>query len=672
MIADELFYPRFLRAVLFFLTATAAAHAADAGTTPLPWNVGDTVAGKWTVSSLERDEATVRLALSSDEIRSAVEIIGRRDDPRLPYKTRDYIVQPGMFPPPPTELLVALQNDLKQWERREGHVPFILGDRRKKSETRSAALILFLHAVLAVLLARMVAWKIKDDANLRRPAALAAALAAGLTVGMYAFTGARHIPTDWITVLHPGPSLTDITHLTGKGAHAGTNFARIAEQWASSPRLDLRDVLRMNIWLAGLNGIFFFLIARSVLGFLPAAGLTVLFATNPVIRTSALSEGPGQLLTFYLFCGALAACAFLRYESQDGKRAAWALSAILLLTLLCAMTRPESAGLGLMALAGAAYLLLFKDRDPLNVRTWSPAQKIGGCLALLILSLDIVEGPGIMWLADGARPLNPTIALLPLILWQYLPLGFAVLALFGLIHAFRHMGKFLGLPLGFVVLFRTYHDATIGVYCDMFRFSTLWMPSVFLFALFGWREIRAWTSKYFSSSAAAYALLALFLIPPAAAAQKFYWGGPSRRVAWDECPVLGHQQIETRFLVDALDRYPNKVFVARTVEGTGYSTTPKVRRWTFFGKPLPKTMSAEIGSKGPIPAALDAGFNAEDLIYFEGNDCHLKDSADCAKDIDDLRRVSLKVFDNPELCDQAQYGKHGKKIRLGLYRPAAE
>ncbi|MFA5140076.1 MAG: hypothetical protein WC728_12665 [Elusimicrobiota bacterium] len=522
-----------------------------------------------------------------------------------------------------------------------------------------------LYGSLAVLCAATFwSWLRLEPASRRR--ALVCLLLAAVWLTVFHARAGR-VPVDWVTPLHEGTGRTNLLQLYGEAAHSGLNFAFVRRLWLEPERRDLRDVVRMNTALAGLNACLYLLIAWSVLGrLLPALGFTLLFAANRNYVHAALSEVPGQLLTLFFLLGVLAAAVLRRCaRAPAGAWRAWsAWLMLVVLTLLAGWTRIECAMTGVLAAAlGLARLMGARDaggdflwRRLEKILGWGVLDKAGLLLLLAVLSVRWWDAPERWtWVPDGLRPFNPSFLLLPAFLWDYLPAGLVVLTLAGFAHSVRNIGGFLGLPVSLIVLYRTYHSAGSASYCDMFRYATHWTPMVLVLALFGWKEIASLLGPKARRAALALVLV-LFLIPPGGPVHALYSGGRASR---EHRLWRGHNQEEVRFLLKAMDENPDTVFVTRLTAG-----------WAFFGKPLPfvvfdKAGAASLGEE----LRGQRWVSHEKMLFYRGLDCSLEGMAQgCMEQVPGARPVRELEFANPRLCDPSEYdGGHAPRISLGLY-----
>lgn len=659
------------RALLLGLLLAPSGLFAETG--PIPWEKGDPVVGGWKIASVEPGREALSLGLALARERTAVEIVASRDDERLPYRTEHYTVQPMLGSNPPAALLKTLRDRLLDWEKMRGHVPFVLPEESSSRENRQESWFLLANAA-ALILFLFVLWDwTRIEPKWRNPTGAALGAAAAIAAVCFFFLSPEGVSTDWVTVLHGGRTEANLHHLYGRGVHAGPNFAFISKLWTWEHSLRLKDVVRMNLALAGVNAAFFLALGWRVLGkFQPALLLTLFFALNRCTLNATVSELPSQLITLYLFMGIVAGAVF---HERSGRSPA-ALALLALLSALVFMTRPEAAGVGIVALLVAGLILYTpatqRGKDCVASRLkpimkWKPWKKAALIAAIALFSLDIWFLPHKAgWLIEGLRPANPSFLLMPVVLQQFLPVGMVLLILLGIVHSFRKPAKFLGLPIALLVLFRIYHAAANGSFNHMFRFMSLFAPMAFFLALFGWKEVETFIKKKRARRIALGVLAALFLIPPTGAAYRFYRSGLSNDPARESRLLDGNNQLEIRYLLNAMESRPDCIFVSKTA-GTEHHTGRFERtRWAFFGAPLSAVRFVE--NSASLQRTLRGQFWLPACVFFyRGLYCDLLGTDRCAAETQGKEPIDPVRFANRNPASLSEYGRFDEAIRLGLY-----
>ena len=610
------------------------------------------------------------------------------------------------------------------------------------------AWLLAAHLALPVLFA-LVLWDwSRLEPAWRMRILVALLLAAAGSAIFLAFVRADSIPIDWVTPLSRGRGLRILNELYGKGVHAGPNFRFILDLMTGGGPLHLRDVVRMNLWLAGLNGLFFLMAAWRILGrFWLAIPLAAIFALNRNSVHAALADTPAQLMTAYFLIGSLAASVFSRRVADSPVRAGVALTLLAVAAMLAAGTRVEMAVIGAAALAvSLARLTIFRSQPDFisrhlrGVLDWSLWQKVFLVATLAALSIERgAQGDKLDWALGGLSPLNPSFLLFPVVLQSFLPFGAFVLAMVGFCYAVRNLGAFLGLPIALLLLFRVYHSSVMWIYddircvivrsvahlmlaalllavlawkdilklvagrwpgrrartiaraglfvglpaavllssgayyhacaessyCEILRFTTHLAPFAMFLGLFGWRELSTiiaarWPGRY--PQAIGFSLLVvLFIFPPGRAIHAFYQDGKAD-TSWLR---RSHLQEEIRYLLRAMDRYPDAVLVTRLARRP---SDPYVfGGWAFFGKTLPKVLLDTDDASSLEEILSRHAWLPRRTLYYHGLDCNFLDGRACPESAAGLRMLDERVFKNCHLCDPSEYGAYADTLRLAVY-----
>lgn len=549
-------------------------------------------------------------------------------------------------------------------------------------DAASTASLVAHGAALLLVAALLVAWCRLHPK--RRAVTVIAAIAMGAFTVFMRRVPSSAIPAAWATTLQEGLDAKNIRALHGLGAHAGRNFEIVIRALADTDMPTLRDVVRMNLWLAGLNAIAFFAFARHALERRWTAALfTLVFVCNLVSLHASVSELPSELCVSYFFLGVVGAAVL-----GEGARAPrWtkpaAFALLALLTGLAAFTRLEIAGIGALAIAvSAAPLALGEDRwarargaalERLRgIPAWSLRRKVIVALALIVpapFAHSLLSG----WVTEGLHPLNFSFLTMPGVLWLlWLPLGVVVLSVLGVIHSVRHFERFLGLPLALIVLYRTYYSASHLTFYELLRYMTFLTPIALFLGLFGFREValasarRGWSPRWKENAALIVAGLCSVL-PMSGLREHFQHGDYSARFGVRDVLLTRNQQIEVRYMLELMDQSPECVFIARTSR-SDYNRGPiDAYDLTIFGRPL------------RVPILVDdRGERLEDVLQrlapqvrcarvFRGLDCNLTNSDGCPALTEGRRLLERRTFGTLPYNDVPERGEAGPIVDLSVY-----
>jgi len=689
---------RSLQGLLIFMALTGAV-AAPAGEESLPWKKGDVPVPGWVVKDAFWHGEFSRFSLMKGEVVTCVEVRYRREGDPDEWSSRFYRIQPCPYFEADEPLLRSLLDDLRGRERSPESKPFAQ-ELPVTADTVTPPLTFYpmgFYAALngiAVLLCLLlaVAW-LRRIPEGRLCAAAGAALAAGVVIAALLAWDPARVPAGWITILHEGYGYQNVMHLYGYGVHAGDNFLVLQELWSGnqayhSGSVVLRATLSVNVCLAIVNTIFFFVVVRLVSGkYWTALLLAFFLAANLNFINASASETPAQLVFSYILMGVPAA-AHLNSGGRTGRAAAYlAMAELCLLGFLLCATRVDMIVLVLPALL-AGVLQLFSLGPRILARLgdlwrWArprwrwllPAAVAVGLASTLWWKGYHYDGdPRIGWAIDGLFPFNPSFLTPPRFLAVFLPLGLVLLIVTGTIGAFRRPLTTLLLPLSVLVLWRVYYSATHGYggpFYERFRFLTYLTPLFILLAAFGYRELTRWAGKISwirSHPRVLAAVLGLtFLVwwPPG-------WGGyfdsgHELENLPRKCMLLSrNQQTEVRYLLDLMDRHPECIFLTRTIK---YENPDEPRYiWGLFGRKVRTELFYQAeGDTLDGVAAAHAGRDACVLFYY-GLDCNKRSGDRCREQIEGRPLVEEHLLDNLQYTDFHGEDSHPDQIRLGVFR----
>jgi len=282
----------------------------------------------------------------------------------------------------------------------------------------------------------------------------------------FVFLDATRIPTNLVTPLQETLSRQNIYVLYGL-QKTDPSFLMLKVLLASFGRASpcLKNIVKMNLWFAVVNFIFFFFIAYHLLKKAPLALLfSVVFAFNLCSIHSAVSESDPQFMTTIFFLGILAASVADHPHTRKSRRKDAHLL-LVILTIVAGLAREEFALFGILALS---VILWNRHADNPNLQQlqtylysllrkfeeWPLRNKLLLIAGLIVPWVSIDLRPPWLWIVDGFHPLNPSIATFPFVLSFFLPAGVIVLFVIGMWHTLKLSRRFLLLPVAVIVLYR--------------------------------------------------------------------------------------------------------------------------------------------------------------------------------------------------------------------------
>jgi hypothetical protein len=489
------------------------------------------------------------------------------------------------------------------------------------------------------------------------------------------------VPTGWITVLMEGRGIRNIDQLYGRGAHFGTGYDMLIDSLTGHDARSLPGIVRFNLCLTAANAIIFFLIARHVLGSWVASGaFALLYVVNLNTVHVALSEGAGALGASHFWCGAVAG-AVIDDPRVSRRLRVCALFLLALVVGLAGLVRNEWLLVGGPAVALAATRVFGCEAAVQRAAAAGGGlvrSVVSGPLLLFVLaSLALLAVQCLPWMGHlsyaiaALAPLNVSFVLLPMKLAVFLPIGVIVLFILGVVHGARRWLASLLLPISSLILFKLYDSATRGIF-EGFRYLTFLTPIVFFLALFGFRELSGWAKRWewpwwWRRPAVLLLAMTLSVWQVSGPAESF---GRRHKVIGMVTPSLllsRNQQTEVRYLLDLTARYPDCVFLTKTVvsghegdERTGY-------RWTLFGLPLRSTRDLPAPVDDPGQSARRLVPDAPCLLFYRGLDCNLVGFDDCDSEARGRSPLEERVFENLPYSDPRDYGVHRPEIHLAVY-----
>ncbi len=539
------------------------------------------------------------------------------------------------------------------------------------------ALLVVLHVGLALAVGTALAAWVRVERQVLPDIVIAVAVLFAGSVLVFTTIGRDAIPLRWVTALHEGNQMVDLGQLWARSTHAGPNFRFLTEALASTPVPDIRDLVRMNLWLGAANLLLFLVMARQVVGGIvfPIL-LAMVYATNAAFIHGLVSELPAQAITAYTLLAIAASAPLIDERCPRWGRTA-ALLALALATTLVALTRVEVAGIGLCVLGVALLGRARSDRlfDELIAALRSCARWPLWAQVVLFVALAAVwQWAGWLdrgaWLIHGLHPLNPAWLTFPVVLWFFTSMPAVILTSLGIWWSARRRYLFLAYTIGVLVIFSIYFDASRGVFYNLFRLGITVTPVALLLIPLGWRRLqeiaaaRAWRPRW-----QAWAVAYLFFLQPllvAPAVPEFFRNGDDSEI-WPmrELPLARNNQREVRYLLDLKNRFPRCTFITRVVHGQRPSHEPTYDLIVFRGSGDDPPIRDPGGPLRDHAAALLG--NAPCAYFYRGLDCNLVHSDQCVDTVRGLVPSDRQSFANLPYNDAAHYGSLTATIELAVY-----
>jgi hypothetical protein len=539
---------------------------------------------------------------------------------------------------------------------------------------------------LALLVGVLGAWARRRPRVRRQalPGAVCVALAALL---LLLFFKPGQVPTGWITVFMEGRSIRNIQQLYGQGSHFGAGFSLLGEWLTGHDVTTFRAVVHANLCLAAVNTIIFYFLASYVLHSWWVSLLFVLgYTCNLNTLHAGVSETPVMLWTTHFFLGCIAAAVI-----DDESAALWlrrlAVLWLAVLVWLAGQLRSELLVLGVPAV-GAGVLRAW-GWEPAVRRVARRAANLLNELVAGPLSVFLVAAVGLAlleflpwptdivgWAIAGLRPLNLSFLSMFWTLGVFLAFGFVALSALGVIHALRRWLAFLLLPVSFVILLKVYASASHGALFERLRYLAFLTPVVFFFSLFGFRELAEWAQRWawppWWKRVAVLLLVMTFTAWQAPGPREIFRRRqqlpgvvtPGALLAWN-------QQTEVRYLLDLVTRYPDCVFLAKTVQTAWVADQRTGYQWTAFGAPVRQYREIPDRGESVEQVAEQLAPGSSCVLFYRSLDCDLVGLDGCEAETRGREPLEERVLENLPYSDISEYGAHRAEIRLGVY-PVAQ
>lgn len=540
------------------------------------------------------------------------------------------------------------------------------------------------NGVAIVLLAiALVAWARARPERRRLVLAAAASLALAATA-LALFLPTARVPIAWVTVLMEGPTVRNVEQLYGQGAHFGSGFSLLAHHLTGHDVSTLLAVVHLNLCLAALNAVLFFFLARAVLAsWWASLAFALVSAGNLDTLQATFSETPAVLWTTHFWLGCVAARIVADDADATPPVRRLALLALALIASLAALLRSELLVIGAPAVAvGTARLAGWEPAIRRAARRAAAGLRalVSGRLSILILvtvalaALELVQWPGneLGWMIAGLRPLNLSFLTLPASLAVFLPFGFVILFVLGMVHALRRWLAFLLLPVSTIVLFKVYASASHGVFFERLRYLTFLTPVALFIALFGFRELEDWARRWSWPSWWRRAAILLLVVSctvwqPAGPKEIFRRRQGLPGLATPGFLLSWNQQTEVRYLLDLVARHPQCVLLTRSARTTWVADQRTGYRWLAFGGPVRTLREIPDDGASVERVAGEIAPGSPCVLYYRGLDCNRLSSDACAADLAGRQPLEERVLENLPYNDITEYGAHRAELRLGVY-----
>lgn len=528
--------------------------------------------------------------------------------------------------------------------------------------------------VIAVVLALLtivllVAWMTQDRRHLLY---LVAGIAAAGVCLLLRFNDFGALSQD-LAVLQTGLSDMSIAHIFGKGNHFCQTCHTIPAAMSAigGDALPVQNAVALNRVLFLLNIVGF---AMAAMAFTRNMFLSIFFAfgvaMTPIVEVGFDTNYPSAFLTFLFLVGALAGTLFSARERAGRLVTAIAVAAMVLATFLAYRTRAETASAGLAALAVMAFtgtgLKLPKLKRP------SFSQILGAVFLMAVLqtlSMVLRHTPFPVWIIDGINPLAPSTAHAVSDVFMLLPMSMALLVFVGLWQMFKRPVYLLLAPVSILFLLKTATSASRFDLHTIFRMYSVVAPILLFAAMWGLRAFDEFLHSRVGDPRLRYLLLVLMIASfgigtPFSRREMrapISRGGVLESLEKDDSFLSLNPQLETKFLMQALDDHPDCTFRSRVIDLMAYARMNADRNDTRY---VDIWFSRDGISYKP-PAV-----EPSCLLHYRSLDCSVSGENECEsllQDVTPLREVSFhsRPYGNYLLVD------YNDPLTIGLYAPLA-
>lgn len=551
-----------------------------------------------------------------------------------------------------------------------------------------------LHLLTGLLLGGLLAVRMVRRPEERLPTALTLAAAVAWTALALNVVGPA-LPTDVWTLLQEGPTEQQLKLAVGQGTHTGPSYRAIWLEAVLRGPLDAREVITLNVWMAGIGALVFHRVASATAGQVIGTIFSLLLCLNSNYANSSVSDQPAPVIALLLLLGTIPLGAM---GPRAGRRERWVAGvALAALTADVAMVRMEAAGFGLLALVAWAVILVhpdpfgWEDRHAARLgalgarmlrEPWWPALALVLAWPLAAWLFQVVHFPTgetgrIGWLARAMPPYNLASLTLPLMLLTFLPLGATALATAGLGWSLARPLRSGGAAVGLLVLYATYHSAAHGHVPDvrmhvapfeLYRYTMLLAPVALLLAAPAWAALAPHPTVRRG-------LLLACLVPPLPEAMHLMPG--SETSTWTTgvgLPRFGliaqDPQIQARMLFAWRERAPACGMITRAMP-YGSIREDRADAYAWLG---PRTGGRVTEGERSFPRGTPMDQVLEDLLpgadcvlFIRSIDCNTVDGEDCSRWTQGLEPLELHELPHRPFIHTEHGPVFGDRVVLGIY-----
>ena len=523
----------------------------------------------------------------------------------------------------------------------------------------------------------------------RRWLPLAVVMATALTASLvFGFTDRMSVPLDSLNPLQEGTGLLTLERIHGSGAHSGAAFPALISALAKRDDLDLRDYVRVNVWLASLAvTLMFAIVVEWFDRYSAAVAAALLFGCNPLALRTIFSGLPATLLWVQLLLGVAAGVMAVDPTPAPRGVRSVASAAVVLIAALIAATRLE---LSLVVFPATAMVLWRTKRSPEQQRAREASLRVDSfpkfrlpVVAALLAWQVVVEvaqrrGELPLWARTamaasgllGGSSFDTCFALAGATSWVIV-----ALAGVGLLTTLGRPVRWALLPWTFAALARVYACAAHEVGFEMLRYAANVLPLSILFTLEGWGWVlRNWVPSKRQRELRTLALgtTIIWLVWGSAQGTRDVWlretdvsaAGTSVGSLID----LGRTpQHELRWLLEQVDLEPTCVFLSRVVSPARRDGAEEAR-WVAFGRPVGRVVIVSTTMQAAVEHAATIDPLGTCVRLYHGIDCarHGMEGA-CDADARGLELRAAKQIEVRAYADPTEYGRLHEYAQLAVY-----
>ncbi len=661
-----------------------------------PFTPGLALNDGWKVLDVESDGYEMRLTLKSAEASEGMKGLSLAITPGANH----YLIHALTRTSLPQDLAETIRQHIHHWETKRGQVLLAV----EGSEAQEA-FFLFIIPVLLIFLfigTSLLVW-IRGFPHYRSSGLIVVFSALLFTLFFRFHPDASLVPIEWITLMSHGWSKTTIQILSGLGIHAGPAFKPLLLGFSFDQSTVLQQIVKTNLWLWGLNGLWFYILALHWLR-KPwlATALALLYSINVLSLNAMLSETPAMLLAFLFWTG-ITALYWIRQSNTHPRLALFGVLILVLATWLTLAIRGEVALFGLVAIAlvilhPLATLPPFKRGNNGRTNTgqsekpfWADATMWALLLTLLavytflyhlhihshritplLFAPDLFAGLKshlhivYQWALDSLNPTHVSFLLLPGLLGLYFPLALVLVAGLGIFHSLKRPSLYAALPIGLALAINIYVLAALGDLRYHFRFLSMLLAPLFLLVVLGFHTLI--THFRFAALRPGKQRLMLIIIlltcvvSPSDLLPGSSSGDPLEATGARYLKLLDrNEQKEARFILEAMATHPDCFFVAKTMRHKYSHDMRHTFDYTIWGNHL-----GRIVHRNHLPGKAALGGSC--LLFVKALDCFRPDAANCKAETTSLEPLSERLVTSRAYSPPDDWGPVEANLHLALYR----